>query len=202
MGAAPGADATCAAATLRESLGISVSLRDANCGLRCLEVLGRALLAVGSAAQAARLFGTAATLRETFGVAVPVDERPGYDASLQALRRALGTAAYAAAFAAGRAMTFEQAAAQALAAAEVDRAKASERAADGKLTRREREVAALVAQGLTSRELAARLVIAERTAETHVEHILAKLGYRTRAQVAAWAVEQGLAGPEIRTEIG
>ncbi|MCE7985871.1 MAG: hypothetical protein DYG89_32230 [Caldilinea sp. CFX5] len=60
------------------------------------------------------------------------------------------------------------------------------------LTGREREVAALVAQGKTSREIAGLLVISERTAEVHVSNILGKLGFTTRAQIAAWAVEKGL----------
>jgi CRP-like cAMP-binding protein len=60
------------------------------------------------------------------------------------------------------------------------------------LTPREREVAALVARGLTNREIAAGLVVTERTAATHIEHILSKLGLRSRAQVAAWAAGQGL----------
>jgi predicted ATPase/DNA-binding CsgD family transcriptional regulator len=54
------------------------------------------------------------------------------------------------------------------------------------LTRRECEIAELVAQGLSNREIASRLVIAQRTAEGHVEHILGKLGFNSRAQIAAW----------------
>ncbi|WP_338118366.1 ATP-binding protein [Streptomyces coryli] len=53
------------------------------------------------------------------------------------------------------------------------------------LTRREREVAALVAQGLSNREIAERLVISKRTADAHVEHILAKLGFSSRSEIAA-----------------
>jgi DNA-binding CsgD family transcriptional regulator len=60
------------------------------------------------------------------------------------------------------------------------------------LTRREREVAQLVEEGLTNREIAARLFITERTAEGHVEQIRSKLGFRSRAQVAAWAAQQRL----------
>jgi DNA-binding CsgD family transcriptional regulator len=71
---------------------------------------------------------------------------------------------------------------------------AASRAAGG-LTAREREVAALVAQGSTSREIAELLVISERTAEVHVSNILAKLGFSSRAQIAAWAVETGLTRP-------
>ncbi len=54
------------------------------------------------------------------------------------------------------------------------------------LTAREREVAGLVAQGLTNKDIAERLVITERTAEGHVERILGKLGFRSRAQIASW----------------
>ncbi|MET8681739.1 LuxR C-terminal-related transcriptional regulator [Streptomyces sp. NPDC004647] len=57
------------------------------------------------------------------------------------------------------------------------------------LTPREREIAVLISQGLSNREIAARLVIAQRTAEGHVEHILAKLGFHSRTQIAAWAPE-------------
>ena len=69
--------------------------------------------------------------------------------------------------------------------------KASTQSAGG-LTAREREVAALVAQGKTSREIADLLVISERTAEAHVGNILGKLGFSARAQIAAWAVENAL----------
>ena len=56
------------------------------------------------------------------------------------------------------------------------------------LSPREAEVARLVAKGLTNREIAERLVISDRTAENHVQHILTKLGFATRGQVAAWRV--------------
>ena len=67
--------------------------------------------------------------------------------------------------------------------------------AGGPLTRREAAVVALVAQGLSNRELAARLVITARTAENHVAHLLDRLGFRTRVQIAAWATERGLGRP-------
>ena len=55
-----------------------------------------------------------------------------------------------------------------------------------RLTRREQQVAALVADGLSNRQIAERLVIATRTAEGHVENILVKLGFTVRTQIAAW----------------
>ena len=60
----------------------------------------------------------------------------------------------------------------------------------GGLSRREEEVAALVAAGLTNRQIAERLYISERTAQNHVQHILTKLGFTTRSQIAAWTVRR------------
>jgi predicted ATPase/DNA-binding CsgD family transcriptional regulator len=60
------------------------------------------------------------------------------------------------------------------------------------LTPRESEVASLVARGLTNRDIAAQLFLSVRTVEVHVDHILTKLGFRTRTQLAAWAHEEGL----------
>jgi DNA-binding NarL/FixJ family response regulator len=63
----------------------------------------------------------------------------------------------------------------------------------GGLTRRERQVALLIAQGKSNRTIAEALVLGERTVEGHVSRILSKLGSTSRAQIAAWAVEIGLA---------
>ena len=59
-------------------------------------------------------------------------------------------------------------------------------------------MAALIARGLTNRQIGEALFIAERTADTHVEHILAKLGLGSRTQVATWVVEQGDSAPDSR----
>ena len=69
------------------------------------------------------------------------------------------------------------------------------RAVPTSLTPRQTEVAALVAEGLTNRELSERLGITERSAESHVERIRLRLGFRSRSQVAAWYVA---AGREVR----
>jgi len=62
----------------------------------------------------------------------------------------------------------------------------------GTLTPREREVAALVARGLSNRAIALELVISEATAERHTGNVFAKLGLASRAQLAVWAVKHGL----------
>jgi DNA-binding NarL/FixJ family response regulator len=59
------------------------------------------------------------------------------------------------------------------------------------LSARELEVARLVADGLTNRQIAERLVISERTAQNHVQHILTKLGFTSRSQIAAWSAGVG-----------
>jgi DNA-binding NarL/FixJ family response regulator len=69
----------------------------------------------------------------------------------------------------------------------------------GPLSRREREIAELVAEGLTNRQIAERLFLSERTAQNHVQHILDKLGLNNRSQIAVWIerrrVESAPSGP-------
>jgi non-specific serine/threonine protein kinase len=60
------------------------------------------------------------------------------------------------------------------------------------LTPRQQEVAALVARGRTNSQIAEELFISRYTAETHVKHILAQLGFSSRAEIAAWAGQRGL----------
>lgn len=60
------------------------------------------------------------------------------------------------------------------------------------LSEREKEVLALVAQGLTNKEIAARIIVSEKTARNHVSHILEKLGFSRRSEAAAYAVKRGL----------
>jgi tetratricopeptide (TPR) repeat protein len=67
----------------------------------------------------------------------------------------------------------------------------------GGLTAREREVAVLLAQGKSNREIAEALVLGERTIETHVSHVLGKLALGSRREIARWAVENGLTGQDV-----
>ena len=64
------------------------------------------------------------------------------------------------------------------------------------LTTRERQIVGVMAEGLTNKEIAWRLAIGQRTAESHVERITTKLGFHSRVQIAAWATQHGTAPSE------
>jgi predicted ATPase/DNA-binding CsgD family transcriptional regulator len=141
--------------------------------------------------RAATLLGAADSLFTHFGT--PLTSLPHlivfHNQCREGAKAALGDAAFEAAFVAGCNMSYEAARAYALEEPEVA-ATPAVRTDATPLTRREREVADLVCEGLTNKEIAARLVISPRTAETHVEKILSKLGFTSRSQIAAWVAAQ------------
>ena len=116
----------------------------------------------------------------------------GPEGRLLQARRVLGETAFRAAYERGLQLPAEDAVATALEqsqqapAGSADKPRAPAVPGDGPLTPREREVARLVAAGLSNKQIAAELVIAQRTAEGHVDRILRKLGFTSRAQLAAW----------------
>ena len=73
---------------------------------------------------------------------------------------------------------------------------------DDLLSGREKEVLALVAEGLTNREIAGRLIISGNTVRNHVSHIMDKLDITRRSQAAAYAARRGMVGPEIGPDTG
>ncbi|MFI6309648.1 protein kinase [Nocardia fusca] len=103
-------------------------------------------------------------------------------------REALGTRVFESARNEGAAMSFDTTIIFALGEGSEAAAPAAHTA--GQLTKREREVAELVARGMTNKAIAARLVISQRTAKAHIEHILTKLGFTSRSQIAVWVTEQ------------
>ncbi|GAB3567472.1 LuxR family transcriptional regulator [Amycolatopsis endophytica] len=135
---------------------------------------------------AARLLGAAATAWRLSGAGriEPALQQVSETRAALPAREALGRAAFEQEHARGAAMSFEKAVAFAL---DERRAQpAPETGARHPLTARESEIAGLVAKGLSNRQIAGQLVISQRTAETHVEHILAKMGFTSRSQIAAW----------------
>ncbi|MBB4673976.1 ATP-binding protein [Crossiella cryophila] len=103
---------------------------------------------------------------------------------------AISAAAFTAAHERGRDLTTDAAIDLALGQRPPARPRPDRAAEPSLLTRRERQVAELVAEGLSNKEIAERLVIAVRTAEGHVERILQKLGFSSRARIAAWVAER------------
>ncbi len=152
---------------------------------------------------ASRMFGAAEGLREWIGASVEVGWTSDHERYLEQTRAMLDEATFDAEWAAGRALSPNEAIALALstgAERPVGSARSSPRARHAPhaprqgsaLTPRERQVAGLIARGLTNREVAAELVITEGTAANYVQHVLEKLGFHARAQIAAWAAEHGL----------
>jgi non-specific serine/threonine protein kinase len=141
---------------------------------------------LGAFDAAARHLGAVRTLRAHFGAELlPAFQQ--VEARAEAVTRtALGRSGFEAAVAQGGGMSLEEVLAEFVDAADPAGSQAptdwpSEWSI---LTNRERQVAALIAEGLSNRQIAERLVIAERTADTHVQNILGKLGYSTRTQIA------------------
>ncbi len=143
----------------------------------------------GDDARAALLLATAESVWSLIGTTIAAfgPLLAGHRAACEAqVRRALGRRELAVASRQGRHSTVESAIGSV-----VEGPPAAPPPPAGPLTGREREVAALVADGLSNRAIAARLVISQRTVDGHVERILAKLGFTSRAQVAAWTTAEG-----------
>jgi non-specific serine/threonine protein kinase len=159
-----------------------------------LEGLACVACAQGQHMRAATLFGAAKPIQEFLQSKREIDYQAEVDQYLDRTRFSLGEAAYETAHGQGRAMTLDKAVEYALTFAREGSTgqRSHARRPDDDLTAREREVVGLVALGLTNREIATTLMVSGRTAEAHIQNILNKLGYRSRAQIAAWAVERGL----------
>jgi predicted ATPase/DNA-binding CsgD family transcriptional regulator len=152
----------------------------------CLEALAWIAASRDQAARAADLLGAATAAWNSIPAALPAPLAGYRQAAASRARDALGETSFTAHLVRAQEMPPSRAVAMAVGeqAAAVTPAPACPDPA--RLTAREREVAALIAQGLSNRDIAARLVISARTAETHVQHIMVKLGLTARAQIAAW----------------
>jgi predicted ATPase/DNA-binding CsgD family transcriptional regulator len=177
-----------ALAELCESLRIKADLDDQLGVLFCVDILAAVAASDGDGKRAAVLDGAASVLWPAVG-------RPlcGFDTMLelrrQAIERAraqLGEQAYAAAERRGARFSPSELVAFALGEETASERSKPEPVSGNVLTRRESQVAELVAAGRSNREIAEALVISQRTVESHVDHILSKLGFTTRTQVAVW----------------
>jgi ATP/maltotriose-dependent transcriptional regulator MalT len=183
----------CESLRLRHELGDRLGMADS------LESIAALSAAEAGGVTAIELAGAAASLREAIGAPLDPNGRAMLDHWLFALRQVLGETATTLAWEAGRSSSLDQAVELALAATESPPTRStrpSGRSEHGAalLSPREQEVAALLTHQLSNRQIAGQLVVTERTVAAHMEHILDKLGFASRHQVAAWAAEHGLLG--------
>ncbi len=154
--------------------------------------LAWAAAADGDLVRAARLMGVASTVRRGSSqrLAHAMTQLIGRGVRDQVLA-ALGEREFGACFAAGAALPLDDAVDYAMDTSSAQ-APAAEPGGMEILTRRERDVARLIAKGYGNRRIGQELVISIRTAESHVDHILTKLGFTSRTQIAAWASRNSL----------
>jgi ATP/maltotriose-dependent transcriptional regulator MalT len=160
-----------------------------------VEKLAWAAAADGQPDRAARLLGALDRIWRTVGAPLFGLRHllPYREQCVARSRSLLGDQAFEAAAAQGTRLPLDAVVAYAL---EAPAAPSPGGDGPARLTRREREVAELVARGLSNKEIASNLVIAQRTAETHVEHVLTKLGFTSRAQIASWVTARKAAPGE------
>jgi DNA-binding CsgD family transcriptional regulator len=148
--------------------------------------------------RAARLWGAAEASREALRVVLSPFQRHTYGPHITTARTQLSEEAWEASLVEGRAMSLEEAVGYALSEKEPARATETtvpERRVPGDtslpaLTRRQEEVAVLVARGLTNKQIATRLSISEHTVVTHVARIFKKQGFHSRVQIASLVIGQ------------
>jgi predicted ATPase/DNA-binding CsgD family transcriptional regulator len=177
------------------ALVISAELEDVMNVADCLD--GMALIAQhdGEAARAVRLIAAAHQIRTSTGGETNPEWSLEVNEGLAAARARLKAHAADEAWQKGAALSMQDAVRFAI-------GETAEPLRDGSpLSDREKQVARLIADGLTNGEVAERLRIADRTVDAHVEHIRNKLGLRTRAQIAVWTHERLGSSPEGSTEI-
>lgn len=182
---------------LEEGLRLTRLMDDPLTAATCLEALAWIAAEHHESERAAVLMGAAESVGEASGIKALVI--PGLHAFQRRRRKqaraALGPRGFEAALRRGRELTFDDAVVYALGEhPPAAPSSVASSAAAVRLTKRERQVSELVSQGLTNKAIAEALVISQRTAQGHVEHVLAKLGFTSRAQIAAWVVEQ-VGGP-------
>lgn len=186
-----------AAERIEQGLRLTRRTGDAMRSSWCLEALAWIAASGGQSRRAAVLLGAAEALSHSVGAPAATstyaDLRAYHEECVRRARGELGDAGFAAAVAHGAALTFDDAIAYTLddlpeepsssPATGAHRAGTTEPTT---LTRREQEICQLVAEGLSNKQIATRLVISRRTAESHVQNIMVKLGFTNRAQIAAW----------------
>ncbi|GIH49096.1 LuxR family transcriptional regulator [Microbispora rosea subsp. rosea] len=200
-----------ALAMAREALLLARDLGDRMNIAMNLEIIAWVQADEGRHAPAARLLAASEEIGRSVGMAPCRDRRFAefHERCLTDLRTSLGDRALSRETRRGDRLTMNEAIEEAIGdRAERGLARAGETVAEAEpapperppaaepspLTRREQEIAELIAQGRSNKEIASALVISQRTVEGHVERILDKLGFASRAQIAAWMAARGAGG--------
>jgi predicted ATPase/DNA-binding CsgD family transcriptional regulator/Tfp pilus assembly protein PilF len=186
-------DLPLAASSLAESLRLSLATGQRLVLARGLEAFAKLAVASGDPARAVKLVGAALALRAAVGQA------PSASAGslLEAARRVAGPQAADVLLAEGAAMSapgavrFATGPGHAGNTAPAPQPAPPSSGADGPLTARELQIAGLIARGLSNRAIAGELVISPATVARHLANIFTKLGFTSRAQVAAWDAQRG-----------
>lgn len=176
---------------LGEALRTFQDIEDLRGVAQCLEALAEVARERASYEAAARLLGAAGAQRERLAAPLSDAERDRVDAVERTLVRPLGAEPAERVRQSGRRMTSAQIGELAAAVAAGRVPPDPDREPPTVLTRREGQVAVLVASGRTNRQIGTALGVAEKTVEIHLQNAMAKLGARSRAEVAAWAVSHG-----------
>lgn len=176
-----------------ESLMLYRAFDDRRGIAQALEGFASVAFTAGRFRETARVLAAAEAVRAGAGAPLPFSERQQHERMLDSAKASMSPEDFEREWNSGRRLRLDEAiqVAEDSARSTVGRTRVQKRSPDG-LTSREREVAALVARGLSNREIATRLNVAERTAISHVEHIMNKLRLHSRAQIAAWAVRHEL----------
>jgi DNA-binding CsgD family transcriptional regulator len=186
MGALMLGEHAVAESALIEALHASLVIDDRPGLVLRMQVLASSAAMAGKAQRAAELLGAAEMLRLRTGAQVSPFTSPLAEKAQEQAKSVLGEARYNKAFDGGAHLDREGAVALALGEKVVrDTGPTVDKTRDP-LGKREREVAELIAEGLSNKEIATRLFLSERTVETHVYNILNKLGFNSRVNIASW----------------